>query len=524
MADVGPVAPSVADASFVVSLHERVGPAGAVRERIHMGGHAHNTERGASGVEYVGMIVVAAIVVAAIVLAISPAGADVRAATCRAVGQVLQTELGCSGGGAGDEAGPPRDVDYQPGPCTVTQSGSQISSVVSVGIIDFGENAGLARQTMSDGSVSLTATDGSQLGVSSGAGAELRTGGGLELGASIDFGGGYSFAAGDTWTFPDAESADEFQELLQEHRTREHHRGPSRTGLNIADAIDPLDPLPPPDSVSRDMGVTADVSGQVGFQATGNADGSGPNVQLNAIAGSVDPEAHWIQTTSTNGTETTEDDSRTYTVDMSITPELGSDIWAEDFGLGDTHGMSLAITEDARGRVTDIAIVTTNEGAVVDGNSVDVGGKEGIDDDSNSGSGSVFASSESTTATVTETKLTLDPDAPGYQEDMAVVEGWLGGDGSGYEWAGVMPMGAVNPAQRGSDPFSQLMHERATVSAITREGVTDTKGLAAEVKFGVKLGFDFSSSSSDSEAVYAGYLGAPSGGTREMVRDTNCLP
>src|SRR5699024_3679659 len=81
MADVGPVAPSGADASFVVSLPERAGPAGAVRERSHMGGHAHNTERGASGVEYVGMIVVAAIVVAAIVLAISPAGADVRAAT-----------------------------------------------------------------------------------------------------------------------------------------------------------------------------------------------------------------------------------------------------------------------------------------------------------------------------------------------------------------------------------------------------------------------------------------------------------
>ena len=490
-----------------------------------MRGDAHSAERGASGIEYVGMIVVAAIVVAAIVLAISPAGADVRAATCRAVGQVLQTELGCAaGGGSGDDAAPPEDEDYEPGPCTVTQSGNQVSSVVSVGIVDFGENAGLERQTMSDGTVTLTATDGGSLGVSSGAGAELRTGGGLELGASIDFGGGYSFAAGDTWTFPDAESADEVQELLQEHRTRERQHGPSRLGLNISDAIDPLDPLPPPDSVSRDMGATVDISGQVGFQATGKKDGSGPNVQLSAVAGSVDPEAHWIETTHTNGTEATEDDTRTYTVDMSVTPEIGSDIWGGDLGLGDTHGMSLAITEDARGRVTELAIVTTNEGAISGGNSVDVGGKGGVDDDSTSGSGSLLASSEATTATVTETRLTLDPDAPGYHEDMAVVDDWLTGDGSGYEWAGLVPMSAVNPAQRGSDPFSQLMHERATVSAITREGVTDTAGLAAEVKYGLKFGFDFSSTSSTSETVYAGYLGAPSGGTREMVPDTGCLP
>ena len=160
-----------------------------------MRGDAHSAERGASGIEYVGMIVVAAIVVAAIVLAISPAGADVRAATCRAVGQVLQTELGCAaGGGSGDDAAPPEDEDYEPGPCTVTQSGNQVSSVVSVGIVDFGENAGLERQTMSDGTVTLTATDGGSLGLSSGAGAEVRTGGGVELGASIDFGGGYTFA------------------------------------------------------------------------------------------------------------------------------------------------------------------------------------------------------------------------------------------------------------------------------------------------------------------------------------------
>src|SRR5699024_1855287 len=199
-------------------------------------------------------------------------------------------------------------------------------------------------------------------------------------------------------------------------------------------------------------------------------------------------------------------------------------IWSGDMGLGDTEGMSMAITEDAQGRIIEVAIVTTSKGAINGGTSLDAGAKDGTDDDANSGSGSVFASSQDTTATVTETKLTLDPDAPGYDEDVDVVQNWMGGDGSGYEWPGTVPMGAVNPAHRGSDPFSQLMYERATVSAITREGVTDTAGLAAEVKVGLKLGFDFSGSSSSSDAVYAAYLGAPSGGSREMVPDTDCLP
>ncbi|WP_338749363.1 hypothetical protein [Janibacter alittae] len=482
-------------------------------------------ERGASSAEYVGAVVVAAILVGAIVFTVSPQGANVRAAVCDSVGSILQTELGCgSGDEGGDEAGPPTDEDFQPPVCQVSRTGEEYNSTISIAFIDIGDNAGLVRTVMSDGTVTLTATDGAMLGASGGAGAELRTGGGAELGASVDFGGGVELGLGDTWTFPDAESADEFEELLNDHRVRDVTRTYGGRGAFMVDLIDPLDPLPEPGTTTTEIGLTGEVDGQLGINLTGNDDGSGPSLQAQAIAASVEADATWTQTTDTNGTEGAQDDSTTYTVDMSINPDVSSDIWSADLGLGDTEGMSMSITENAAGEITEISIVSTSEGAINAGATIDGGGSDGTGPEADSGSGSIFTSETDTTATVATTSLSLDPDSPGYDEDVSVVQDWLGGqDSGGYEWPGTIPMGAVNPARAGSDSFSRLMHEQATVSAITSEGVTSASGLAAEVSLGLKLGFDFSVSESEAEAVYAAYLGAPRNAERSMVPYEDCI-
>lgn len=378
--------------------------------------------------------------------------------------------------------GPPTDEDFQPPVCQFSQTGEEYNSAVSIAFIDVGDNAGLVRTVMSDGTITLTATDGGSVGASGGLGAEFAAGGGAELGASVDFGGGVTLGVGDSWSFSgqDAQAeVDSFEELLNEHRTREKLKRYGGQGVWTADLIDPLDPLPEPDSTTTSVGLEGDVAADVGVKAPS---GSGPAIGVDGFAGSIAGDANWTHTRDTNGTESIEDDTKTSTVDMSINPDVSSDVWQADMGLGETHGMSMAITQDLAGRITEIAIVTTSEGAINGGVALDGGGIEGAGSRARGAEGSFLTSSEATTATVTTTTLALDPDAPGYTNDVAVVEDWLGG--TGYEWPGGIPMRAVNPAIEGDDPFSELMHEQATVSAVTSEGVTSTSGLAAEVAVG----------------------------------------
>lgn len=97
-----------------------------------MSERARRRERGASSAEYVGVVVVTAVLVGAIVLAISPQGANVRAAVCDAVGSILRTDLSCGSEGEGEEdAGQPTDEDFAPPVCQVSQTGEQVNSTVS---------------------------------------------------------------------------------------------------------------------------------------------------------------------------------------------------------------------------------------------------------------------------------------------------------------------------------------------------------------------------------------------------------
>src|SRR5699024_5841953 len=138
-----------------------------------------------------------------------------------------------------------------------------------------------------------------------------------------------------------------------------------------------------------EIGVTGNIDARLGLSVAATEDGSGPSLEAQAIAGSVDADATWTETRDTQGTASAEDDTRTYTVDMSINPDVSSDIWAVDLGLGDTVGMSMAVTQNAAGQITEIAIVSTNEGAINGG--VDLRGESG-----SGGNGSFFTSHEET--------------------------------------------------------------------------------------------------------------------------------
>lgn len=474
------------------------------------------------------MILVAAMLVGAVVLAISPQGANVRAAVCDAVGSILQTDTSCGsgdegeGGDGGDDVIASQDDPFKPQVCQVAQSEERHGAVVHAGFLDLGENNGFIKAVMSDGTVTLTAATGTNFGGSGSVGAEVSAGGNLQLGGTIDYGGGVTAGSGDTWTFEgdDAEAkADAFVEKIKEERKMDAMYNVGGRGPTAMRNISTIDSVRPPDATTSEIGLSANAGVMLGLNLAGKKDGSGPRVQWGAAGASVAGDATWGLTTDTHGTESMEDDTRTHTVDLSYDQERSGRIWGE-LGLGKTEGMGMSFTHNADGEIIEVAIVTTSEGGLNGAVNIQGGGKDGPGRDANSGSASFSTSKTEQTATVTTTKLTLDPEAPGYAEDAEVVNDWLVDVSAGAP--GAIPVTAINPARTGADPVSQLMHEQATVSAVTSEGVASASGLAAEVAAGVRFGFDASSSSSDTEAVSAAFLGAPEGGVRSMVPYDDC--
>ena len=100
---------------------------------------------------------IAAVVVAAVFLAVGPSGANVRAAVCQSIGSILHVDLGCASVGGEDEAATPDDSDFVPEKCMVHEAGDTYSSVIKIGFVEIGENAGklladcrLRRQALQD--------------------------------------------------------------------------------------------------------------------------------------------------------------------------------------------------------------------------------------------------------------------------------------------------------------------------------------------------------------------------------------
>ena len=143
-----------------------------------------------------------------------------RTHVCRAVASVFQLEAGCGddGSGDGDENAeePPDDETFEPDKCKIHETGDEYSQVIRIGFIEFGENAGFVVTEYSDGSVTMMATNGAEIGATGGFGADAAWGE-LEAGAKVDFGAGVEFDYGSTWHFEDEDQATSFREQLDDY-------------------------------------------------------------------------------------------------------------------------------------------------------------------------------------------------------------------------------------------------------------------------------------------------------------------
>ncbi len=487
-----------------------------------MKGASRKPESGASAPEYVGMIIIAAMIAGAVFLAISPAGNDVRGAVCRAVGTILQTDLGCAA--KDDGSAPPDDADFEPDKCTVHKKGEKTSSVVKIGFIEIGENAGFVVTEYSDGSVTMTATDGGSLGATGGFGADASWGSG-SAGARVDFGGGVEFDYGSTWSFKDADQAEQFREQLDDYLYDQWAMKHPACGGGICmpRPTTGADPPPVPSTTFSGVKVTGEVNGDLGISATG---GKSPMTEAEmttqGVAASIKPSGKWVTTSDNKGTADDEsDDTRTYVTDLQLNSELTGQIGLKTGGTGSVQGMSMSITKDAKGRVTEVKITTTSEVTDSDGAGADGGASKGKGKGKKAGGGSAGSGTTEGDMVVEETTLPVDPENA--QEQKTVTD-WLGGNGN-HEWPGVLPMNALDPSTVApDDPFGQMLYEQATSTSIAYDHVSDTQQFGLNVKFGLALGADFSMASEETTATEATYLGAPRpDGTRPVLDYTDCV-
>lgn len=482
-------------------------------------------ERGISSLQYVGLLLLAAIVVSTVALVLS--AGDVRTQACKAYGMITQQDLGCAGDGGGDDEadGPLDDEDFEPEKCKIHETGDEYSSVVRIGFIEIGENAGFVVTEYSDGTVTMMATNGAEIGATGGFGADAAWGE-LEAGASVDFGGGLEFDYGSTWTFESMEQAESFREQLDDYLFDQWsltHPVCTPMGSCFPRPISGVDPPPVPSTTFGGIALTGEVTAELGISLTSNTSPL-PQTELTTqgIVAQLGGESHWTVTNDNNGTpDDPSDDTRTYVTDLSLNSELTGQVGLATGGTGSMVGMSYSVKKDADGNIIEVQIVSTSQVDQSSGGQADGEVNQGEGDNQDSAGGSVTDSTTNGDVVVTETTLVLDPSDTASQQ---IVQDWMGGNGD-FDYPGLISLNMVNPAQADpNDPMSMLLHNNATSSSIAYDNVTDVQGFALNVKFGLAFGVDFSMESSETSATEATYLGAPRpDGTRPVLDYTECV-
>ena len=165
-----------------------MGETDAMRARLKSLGR-HGTE-GAATLEYAAAVALAALFVGAIVVTFS--GLRIEAIAERAICSV-KAILGGSSCSASQGNQPPTTppLDPKPKKCKITEHSEKVNSEIKIAFIKIGENAGFIETTYSDGTVTYTATDGAEVGLTGGFGGKLDIGK-LERGVKVDFGAGVS--------------------------------------------------------------------------------------------------------------------------------------------------------------------------------------------------------------------------------------------------------------------------------------------------------------------------------------------
>ncbi|MGO1316927.1 MAG: hypothetical protein ACTMIR_07820 [Cellulomonadaceae bacterium] len=459
-------------------------------------------DRGAAGVEHVGVVAIVLVLVGALVGLSSPVGQTIAAEICKAVGTTCGAPEQIEA-----ENTVPQDSDYQPPACMFREESQSYSTSMTVWFVKIGQDSGFIVQEYADGTVRVTVTDGLNVGAEGEVGSKTfdagKLGDGDNAGVDVSLGADLTLGYGDTWEFEDMDEWDAAKEQLDTYLMQQEmlkQQGGVFAIKGMGGFVDP----PKETTISfTEVGLEAGLDASIGLrEPTGKTDTKGnpefldPNLgaNLSVTAGTK------VTVEKNKGTGET-----SWTYEVSGAGEAGVDLVG---GGGSVQGKAegaFTVTRDGEGKVTEVVFKTMHEG-----------GAEGyLGNDTFSTNGS--ASTSESTSTVTTTRLEVD------DTNRELVDEWLGARGD-YGEALKLPFGAMVPDKPSSDPFMQLMYEESTMSVVQYHNVRDKTEFEAAIKKGWKFGFSVSAENATATAVDADFLGAAGpDGVRVMVPDSVCV-
>lgn len=485
------------------------------------------SERGATALEYIGIIVIAALVVGAVTAGIISNGGKERIeqALCKAIATITQSGASCSSEPAKDP--------YVPDKCLVSSETTKQGGGISIAIVDIKNEGGLIIKKYSDGSATVTATEDLYGGVSTGIGAKAY-GPNKGIGAEADAGAGAAIKAGSTWNVP-ADQADEFARKVQEWRNEAKVDAVLNTnpvtafGNWVVDSVTEQPPAPPmPDEVELSLTTSGELSGSAGIPTIAGVDGK------------VKLDDGW------KGKYNNKNGNITISREIKGSLSANGDLLNYTGGAGGSVTTIQSVTIDKDGNVVNFTETHTVDGYLKDGFNGNSdpkpkgpkdghggrpdenakppagsdGGKKGpsptikIKDGEQAGQSVVFTNS-----------LDLKPGTSDYENERNTVLAHVGlsnvGPGVGRIDSATQ-VDLRNPSDYDT-PMRDLMQRKAQVTMSTFDTAEAAQEYGAEIKLGLKLGGNYKNSSSRTQATSTQYLSAPDADGRRTYRDNpNC--
>ncbi|MCT1689942.1 hypothetical protein M3B11_03045 [Brevibacterium sp. p3-SID960] len=438
-------------------------------------------ERGASVVEYIGLIVVTTVVIAGL------AATPWMPRTTHGIHEVICSIFSKAPGGApGSCAGvidpPPTEEELQP-ECLMTDDTMTRGSEVKIAFVTLGGNMRAQVKTFSDGRTQVTLLDEHSAGARGDLG-KLKLGKKFQISAGIN--GKLIYGNGDTWEFSSPEEAERFVQQAENYVD---------SNWNYVPLLGPLMNEKPADPriTYNQFRTEGGVDANLGFQKLLGTDAEGNDPKFNIDKGpkakkglDVGAEMKFgrdviVMNDRGDNPDSSEDDTTTYVT----TAELGAG--ARGGGGGNGIGGNAAskgemrVKVNSKGEIINITFVNTRN--------ADVGAGDDYDD----------ANPEVLTTS-------LDVETP---EQRDIVRNWLMNPTNlDPQW---QMFGPPQPNEAGeTDPFQRLLYEQAQMSKQRYEGdfVNNDSGLGITL-FGLGLGYDRKNQDRSLRLLDSTYYGKP---------------
>ncbi|MFE1248208.1 hypothetical protein [Streptomyces sp. NPDC058766] len=500
-------------------------------------------DRGATGTEYLGMVVVSA----AIVLAVSATGVG-QLLYDRIAAQVCRVAGGgdCGSGGPGPGR-PLTDADFEPALCQVSSVTDKAGSKAKVFFWEIGKEYGFQEQRLKaktdvngDGRVDdgdqivyLTFTDAASAAAKKDFKPGVKVG---RFGADkVELGLGVKVTNGDTWVFKSPEEAQRFRDDVEKLQMYEMRRTmPGGAEASLGDGIlylfgtGPLkDEEDTQNRIKENLGDNRKITyGKVGLEASASAGlkiSAGDEKKLSAALGGsfkYAPEVTW--------TDNAYSGTKSYTYSSSV--EIGSKVGYEagplsgEYTANTTQTGTVTVTYDKKtGRLVRIDMTrTVEEGGQRDG--AKAGGDNGEQDDAKrGGSAGAKGTDAQTGIEIVTHSVAFDP-GPAGDRDRAVAERWLdtGNEQVATPFTYMFSDRAPTSRPGADDPFGQLMFDRGTSSRMRYTGDVNAAEYGFELNLGLSLGMTISTEKKAETLTDARFLGAPRGDSRSYLPYSYC--